>query len=64
MCVQNPYNLPGRSLEEDMIPLCRSEGVGIMVYSPLSLGFLSGFYGLDTPPPAATYWANRLDRYF
>jgi len=53
MCVQNPYNLPGRSLEEDMIPLCRSEGVGIMVYSPL-----------DTPPPAATYWANRLDRYF
>ena len=63
MCVQNHYNLLGRSLEEAMLPFWRSEGVGIMVYSPLSLGLLSGLYRLDTPPPAGTYWANRLDRY-
>ena len=63
MCVQNPYNLLSRSLEGEMMPFCRSEGVGIMAYSPLSLGLLSGRYRLGTTPVASTYWANRPDRY-
>jgi len=63
MCVQNPYNLISRSLEEEMMPFCRSEGVGIMVYSPLSLGLLSGCYRLGIPPPTGTYWANRPNRF-
>lgn len=40
--MQNHYNLVYREEEREMIPLCRSEGVGIIPYSPLARGFLAG----------------------
>jgi len=41
------YSLVGRELEEATIPACRDAGVGIMAWSPLAGGFLSGKYTID-----------------
>lgn len=40
--MQNHYNLVYREEEREMIPLCRSEGIGIIPWSPLARGFLTG----------------------
>ena len=39
---QNHYNLLHREDEREFIPLCRSEGVALIPYSPLARGFLCG----------------------
>ena len=59
MCVQNMYSLLNRDLETEMFGLVREEGLGVMCYSPLSVGLLSGVYSPDEPPPAGTLWARR-----
>jgi 1-deoxyxylulose-5-phosphate synthase len=40
--MQNHYNLIYREEEREMLPLCRAEGVGVIPWSPLARGFLSG----------------------
>jgi len=40
--MQNHYNLAYREEEREMIPLCLSEGLGLLPWSPLARGFLSG----------------------
>ncbi len=40
--MQSHYNLVYREEEREMIPLCRAEGVGILPWSPLARGFLTG----------------------
>lgn len=59
--LQAYYTIAGRDLEREVIPMLGSEGVGLMVWSPLAGGFLSGKYtregngegrraGFDFPP--------------
>src|SRR6202453_244990 len=40
--MQNHYNLVYREEEREMIPLCFSEGIGLIPWSPLARGFLAG----------------------
>jgi len=40
--MQPQYNLVYREEEREMLPLCRSEGVGVIPWSPLARGFLAG----------------------
>ncbi|MDE0554513.1 MAG: aldo/keto reductase [Candidatus Poribacteria bacterium] len=63
MCIQNMYNLLNRDLETEMFGLVREEGLGVMCYSPLAVGLLSGVYSPDEPPPAGTLWATRQDAF-
>ena len=42
--VQSYYSLVGRELEREIVPMLRMEGLGLMVWSPLAGGFLSGKY--------------------
>lgn len=42
--LQAYYSLAGRDIEREIVPLLRSEGLGLMVWSPLAGGFLSGKY--------------------
>ena len=42
--LQAYYSLVGRDLERELVPMLSSEGVGLMVWSPLAGGFLSGKY--------------------
>lgn len=45
--LQAYYTIAGRDLERELVPLLRSEGVGLMVWSPLAGGLLSGKYTRD-----------------
>jgi aryl-alcohol dehydrogenase-like predicted oxidoreductase len=49
--LQAYYSLVGRDLEHELLPLCREESVGVLPWSPLSGGFLSGKYRRDNPNP-------------
>ncbi|MEU8295664.1 aldo/keto reductase [Micromonospora sp. NPDC048909] len=40
--VQSYYSLVGRDAERDLVPMAQAEGVGLLVWSPLAGGFLSG----------------------
>ena len=40
--MQNHYNLAYREEEREMIPLCLDQGVGVLPYSPLARGLLTG----------------------
>lgn len=40
--MQNHYNLVYREEEREMLPLCRSEGIAVVPWSPLARGFLAG----------------------
>ena len=46
-CTQSYYSLAGRELEREMIPLLEEEGLGLLVWSPLAGGFLSGKFTRD-----------------
>ncbi len=64
MCVQNPYSLLNRNLESEMFPMVRSEGLGVMAYSPLAVGLLSGAYTPDKVPPEHTLWGGERRQIF
>jgi aryl-alcohol dehydrogenase-like predicted oxidoreductase len=51
-CLQPLYNLLDRELEWGLVPVCLNEGVGIIPWSPLRGGWLSGKYqrGMEAPP--------------
>jgi len=40
--MQDHYNLVYREEEREMLPLCRAEGIGVIPWSPLARGFLTG----------------------
>jgi aryl-alcohol dehydrogenase-like predicted oxidoreductase len=50
--LQAYYSLVGRDLEHELLPLCLEEGLGVLPWSPLSGGFLTGKYRRDNPRPA------------
>jgi len=45
--LQAYYTVAGRDLERELIPMLASEGLGLMVWSPLAGGLLSGKFGRD-----------------
>ncbi len=47
LSLQAYYTLAGRDLEREIAPMLRSEKIGLMVWSPLAGGFLSGKYDRD-----------------
>jgi aryl-alcohol dehydrogenase-like predicted oxidoreductase len=64
--LQAQYSLVARDLERELVPVCRERGVGILPYSPLAAGFLSGKYSKDQAPPAGSRlekWRDRMSRY-
>ncbi|WP_216329345.1 aldo/keto reductase [Deinococcus aestuarii] len=46
--LQAYYTLAGRDLEREIVPMARSEGVGVLVWSPLAGGLLSGKFSRET----------------
>ena len=47
--VQAYYSIAGRDLERDIVPMMQEEKLGLMVWSPLAGGLLSGKYGPGAP---------------
>jgi aryl-alcohol dehydrogenase-like predicted oxidoreductase len=48
---QPPYSILDRGIERDMLPTCERYGMGVMVWSPLSKGLLTGRYRKGQPLP-------------
>ncbi|MBQ37823.1 MAG: aldo/keto reductase [Gemmatimonadaceae bacterium] len=58
-CLQNQYNLLKRvEIEAELLPLARRHGIGLMTYSPLAIGLLSGRFRRGQTPPADSPWAK------
>ena len=49
---QPPYNLLDRRIERELIPMAQTFGVGLIPWSPLAGGLLTGKYSRGEPPPA------------
>ena len=71
-CLQPLYNLLDRVIEWELLPVCRAEGVGVIPWSPLRGGWLSGKYrrGMSEPPTGTRVddatqhgWSERWDKY-
>jgi len=45
---QSPYNLLDRRVENELLPMCRRHGVGVLCWSPLAMGMLAGRYASPT----------------
>jgi aryl-alcohol dehydrogenase-like predicted oxidoreductase len=56
--VQPYYNAVGRDVEKELVPLCEAEGVGIIPYSPLAGGFLTGKYRRGEAAPEGSRYAE------
>jgi 1-deoxyxylulose-5-phosphate synthase len=56
--VQPYYNAVGRDVEKELVPLCEAEGVGIIPYSPLAGGFLTGKYRRGEVAPEGSRYAE------
>ena len=52
--VQPRYNILDRAIERELLPFCRQYGIGIIPYSPLAGGILTGKYRLGEAPPPDT----------
>ena len=48
------YNIVDRTAEVEQLPAARHYGLGVVSYSPLARGVLTGKYALDMPPPAGS----------
>jgi len=52
--LQSYYSLAGRDLERELVPVMESEGVGLLVWSPLAGGFLGGKFSREARKPGET----------
>jgi aryl-alcohol dehydrogenase-like predicted oxidoreductase len=63
VCEQPPYSLLVRAIEADVLPVCQQYGMGVIPWSPLAGGWLSGRYRKDRDIPTS-HRAERIpDRY-
>ena len=58
VCEQPPYNLLDRRIERELLPMAQAYGFGIIPWSPLAGGLLTGKYRRDAPPPEDSRYAN------
>ncbi|HRG97677.1 MAG TPA: aldo/keto reductase [Polyangiaceae bacterium] len=61
--LQMQYSLMVRELEREHFPVCRQFGIGVLPWSPLAGGFLSGKYTRDQPPPAGARLEKWKERF-
>jgi aryl-alcohol dehydrogenase-like predicted oxidoreductase len=60
-CLQPQYSLIVRDIEREVLPVCREEGLGVIPWSPLASGFLTGKYSREDAPPKGTRLAAWTD---
>lgn len=62
VCVQPLYNIVNRDIEVELLPLCREHGIGVVSYSPLARGILTGKYRPGEPYPEGSRAARNDPR--
>jgi aryl-alcohol dehydrogenase-like predicted oxidoreductase len=63
VCEQPPYSILARGIEADVLPTCLRHGMGVIPWSPLAGGWLSGRYRKDTDVPQSTRAQRLPQRY-
>jgi aryl-alcohol dehydrogenase-like predicted oxidoreductase len=63
VALQMQYSLLVRDLEREHVPVCRQFGLGILPWSPLAAGFLSGKYSRNQAPPTGVRLEKWKDRF-
>jgi aryl-alcohol dehydrogenase-like predicted oxidoreductase len=63
VCEQPPYSMLVRGIEADVLPVCRAHGMGVIPWSPLAGGWLSGRYRKGADAPKSTR-SERLPQRF
>src|SRR5262245_9503456 len=61
-CVQPLYNIVNRDVEVELLPMCREYQIGVVSYSPLARGILSGKYKAGEAFPAGSRAARNDKR--
>ncbi len=61
---QPHYNMLGREIEKEVLPMCERVGMGNIVFSPLAQGVLTGKYQPGSPPPPDTRAADESSNMF
>ncbi len=61
--LQSEYSLVNRTIETDILRACQRQGIGVMVYSPLGGGVLTGKYRRGDEPPAGSRAARVTDTF-
>jgi aryl-alcohol dehydrogenase-like predicted oxidoreductase len=56
--IQPMYSLVKRQVESEILPMALSENIGVIPYSPIGAGLLSGKYGPDTRPNVGRLVSN------
>jgi aryl-alcohol dehydrogenase-like predicted oxidoreductase len=69
VCVEPPYSLLIRDIEEELVPLCETEGLGICVFNPLAGELLTGRHEFGKAPKEGRFTLKDLgpgylDRYW
>lgn len=59
-CLQPMYNLVKRQAEVELLPMAESEQLGVIPYSPLGGGLLTGKYGRDKRPDSGRLVENKM----
>jgi len=54
VCEQPPYSMLVRGIESEVLPVCQHYGMGVIPWSPLAGGWLSGRYRLGQDQPSST----------
>ena len=52
--LQPPYSMLRRETEKELLPFCRENGIGVIVYSPMQMGLLSGAFNRERVAHLAT----------
>lgn len=60
-CIQPLYNIVNRDIEVEVLPACRKHGIGVVTYSPLARGILTGKYRAGQNYPEGSR-ASRNDK--
>ena len=59
VCEQPPYSILVRAVEAEVLPVCQELGMGVISWSPLAGGWLTGRWRQGQEPPTSTR-AERL----
>jgi aryl-alcohol dehydrogenase-like predicted oxidoreductase len=60
VCEQPPYSMLIRAIERDVLPACEQYGMGVIPWSPLAGGWLSGRYSKDGESPGSSRRAQMI----
>ncbi len=60
--IQPQYNMVDRYIEDEIVQICAENGIGIVPFSPLAQGLLTGKYRKGQPLPAGSRATHQADK--